>query len=98
MSVHCRLPTKEALLDGVTETVIAEITAAADHVDTEVDSEDGRRVRLRQRFLAAASGHAASSVAPWPTWSRMAVSRSVAVSPKVSAVSVASMWNGAYHW
>jgi tetracycline repressor-like protein len=29
--------------------VIAEITAAADHVDT----EDGWRVRLRQRFLAA---------------------------------------------
>ncbi|MCW2143939.1 hypothetical protein BXY51_008544 [Actinoplanes cyaneus] len=29
---------------------------------------------------------------------RMAVSRSVAVRPKVSAVSVASMWNGAYHW
>jgi hypothetical protein len=33
-----------------------------------------------------------------PTSLRTAVSRSVAVRPKVSAVSVASMWNGAYHW
>ncbi|MFI0772429.1 SUKH-4 family immunity protein [Streptomyces sp. NPDC021218] len=33
-----------------------------------------------------------------PTSLRTAVSRSVAVRPKVSVVSVASMWNGAYHW
>lgn len=49
MSLYYHLPGKEALLDGVAETVIAEVTAAADHADT----EDGWRVRLRQRFLAA---------------------------------------------
>jgi AcrR family transcriptional regulator len=53
MSLYYHLPAKEALLDGVAEAVIAEITAAADHVDTEVGTEDGWRVRLRQRFLAA---------------------------------------------
>ncbi len=49
MSLYYHLPGKEALLDGVAETVIAEVTAAADHADT----EDGWRVRLRQRFLTA---------------------------------------------
>jgi AcrR family transcriptional regulator len=49
MSLYYHLPAREALLDGVAEAVIAEITAAADHVDT----EDGWRVRLRRRFLAA---------------------------------------------
>jgi AcrR family transcriptional regulator len=49
MSLYYHLPAKETLLDGVAEAVIAEITAAADHADT----EDGWRVRLRQRFLAA---------------------------------------------
>ena len=49
MSLYYHLPAKEALLDGVAEAVIAEITAAADHADT----DDGWRVRLRQRFLAA---------------------------------------------
>jgi AcrR family transcriptional regulator len=49
MSLYYHLPGKEALLDGVAEAVIAEITAAADHVDT----DHGWRVRLRQRFLAA---------------------------------------------
>jgi AcrR family transcriptional regulator len=53
MSLYYHLPAKEALLDGVAEAVIAEITTAADPVDTEVDTEDGWRVRLRQRFLAA---------------------------------------------
>jgi AcrR family transcriptional regulator len=53
MSLYYHLPAKEALLDGVAEAVIAEITAAADHADTEVDTDDGWRVRLRQRFLAA---------------------------------------------
>lgn len=49
MSLYYHLPAKEALLDGVAETVIAEIAAAADRVDT----DGGWRARLRQRFLAA---------------------------------------------
>lgn len=49
MSLYYHLPAKEALLDGIAEAVIAEITAAADHLDT----EDGWRARLRRRFLAA---------------------------------------------
>lgn len=49
MSLYYYLPAKEALLDGVAEAVSAEITAASDHVDT----QDGWRVRSRQRFLAA---------------------------------------------
>ncbi|HEU5111013.1 MAG TPA: TetR/AcrR family transcriptional regulator C-terminal domain-containing protein [Micromonosporaceae bacterium] len=49
MSLYYHLPGKEALLDGLAEAVLAEITAAADHAD----AQGGWRVRLRRRFLAA---------------------------------------------
>jgi AcrR family transcriptional regulator len=48
MSLYYHLRDKEALLDGVVETVIAEI----DVTGLEADG-DGWRARLRQRFLAA---------------------------------------------
>ena len=48
MSLYYHLPAKEALLDGVVETVFAEIDAAVGRVDS-----DDWRTRLRQRFLAA---------------------------------------------
>jgi AcrR family transcriptional regulator len=52
MSLYYHLPDKEALLDGVVETVIAEIRAAAGRVDTD-GAEKNWRTRLRQQFLAA---------------------------------------------
>lgn len=48
MSLYYHLRDKEALLDGVVETVIAEIDVAG------LDADDGDwRAQLRQRFLAA---------------------------------------------
>ncbi len=51
MSLYYHLPAKEALLDGVVETVAAEI-AAATLLDGGDDGKDWRS-RLRQQFLAA---------------------------------------------
>ncbi|WP_433530648.1 TetR/AcrR family transcriptional regulator [Micromonospora sp. CA-263727] len=52
MSLYYHLPGKEGLLDGLVETVIAEIETAAGH--TEATTADGDwRTRLGQRFLAA---------------------------------------------
>jgi AcrR family transcriptional regulator len=48
MSLYYHLPAKEALLDGLVETVFAEIDAAVGRVGT-----GDWRTRLRQRFLAA---------------------------------------------
>jgi AcrR family transcriptional regulator len=48
MSLYYHLPAKEALLDGVVETVVAEIDAAVGRVGS-----GDWRTRLRQRFLAA---------------------------------------------
>jgi len=51
MSLYYHLPAKEALLDGVVETVVAEIGAAVAEV---ADAPAGDwRADLRQRFLAA---------------------------------------------
>lgn len=52
MSLYYHLPDKEALLDGVVETVIAEIDAAVGRLDTN-GGDNTWRTRLRQRFLAA---------------------------------------------
>jgi AcrR family transcriptional regulator len=52
MSLYYHLPAKEALLDGVAETVIAEIDAAAGRLDVN-DGDRDWRARLRQQFLAA---------------------------------------------
>jgi AcrR family transcriptional regulator len=52
MSLYYHLPDKEALLDGVVETVIAEIVAAVGRLDTNGRDKDWR-ARLRQQFLAA---------------------------------------------
>ncbi|WBB68441.1 TetR/AcrR family transcriptional regulator C-terminal domain-containing protein [Micromonospora sp. WMMD812] len=49
MSLYHHLPGKEGLLDGVAETVVAEIGAAPRHLDVDGDW----RTRLRRRFLAA---------------------------------------------
>ncbi|MFI9847631.1 TetR/AcrR family transcriptional regulator [Nonomuraea sp. NPDC051941] len=49
MSLYYYLPSKEALLDGVVETVIMEIHDAVGRLDTTGDW----RTRLRQQFLAA---------------------------------------------
>jgi AcrR family transcriptional regulator len=52
MSLYYYLPDKAALLDGVADTVIAELDAAVGHLDP--DGADGDwRTRLRQWFLAA---------------------------------------------
>jgi AcrR family transcriptional regulator len=48
MSLYYHLPAKEALLDGVVETVFAEIDAAVGSVGS-----GDWRTRLRERFLAA---------------------------------------------
>ncbi|MFC7535493.1 TetR/AcrR family transcriptional regulator C-terminal domain-containing protein [Actinoplanes sp. GCM10030250] len=48
MSLYYHLPAKEALLDGVVETVLAEAITAAGQT-----SEDDWRKRLRGQFLAA---------------------------------------------
>lgn len=50
MSLYYHLRDKEALLDGVVETVLGEIDAAVACLEA---SGDDWRVRLRQRFLAA---------------------------------------------
>lgn len=50
MSLYYHLRDKEALLDGVVETVIAEIDGAVIRLDT---NGDDWRAGLRQRFLAA---------------------------------------------
>lgn len=50
MSLYYHLPGKDALLDGLVESVVAELTAAAGHLGT--DDRDWRR-RLRQQFLSA---------------------------------------------
>ncbi|MBQ1016159.1 TetR/AcrR family transcriptional regulator C-terminal domain-containing protein, partial [Micromonospora sp. M51] len=53
MSLYHHLPAKEALLDGVVETVVAEIGAAAvGGIATNGGDEDWR-TRLRRQFLAA---------------------------------------------
>lgn len=52
MSLYYHLRDKEALLDGVAETVIAEIGAVVARLDTNGGGNDWR-TRLRQRFLAA---------------------------------------------
>ncbi|RLP91408.1 TetR/AcrR family transcriptional regulator [Micromonospora sp. BL4] len=52
MSLYHHLPAKEALLDGVVETVIAEIDAAVGRLSANGDGEDWR-TRLRGQFLAA---------------------------------------------
>ncbi|WP_088282158.1 TetR/AcrR family transcriptional regulator C-terminal domain-containing protein [Kineosporia sp. A_224] len=51
MSLYYHLPDKEALLDGVVETVVAEILAAVD--DLGPHGADQWRARLRRQFLAA---------------------------------------------
>jgi AcrR family transcriptional regulator len=54
MSLYYYVPHKEALLDGVAETVIAEIDAAVARPDGDGDGDgENWRTRLRQRFLAA---------------------------------------------
>jgi AcrR family transcriptional regulator len=60
MSLYYHLPDKEALLDGVVETVLAEIISAVDHAGPEGDlhgSAEGGDVawqgRLRRQFLTA---------------------------------------------
>ncbi|MFI7603216.1 TetR/AcrR family transcriptional regulator [Actinoplanes sp. NPDC049681] len=50
MSLYYHLPGKDALLDGLAESVVAELTGAAGHVRT--DEQDWRG-RLRRQFLAA---------------------------------------------
>jgi AcrR family transcriptional regulator len=52
MSLYYHLADKEALLDGVVETVIAEIHTAIGRLDTNGRDKDWR-TRLRQQFLAA---------------------------------------------
>jgi AcrR family transcriptional regulator len=52
MSLYYHLPDKDALLDGVADTVIAEIDAAVGRLDPP-DGDDDWRTRLRRRFLAA---------------------------------------------
>ncbi|MBQ0902128.1 TetR/AcrR family transcriptional regulator [Micromonospora sp. U21] len=52
MSLYHHLPAKEALLDGVVETVIAEIDAVVGRLSANGDGEDWR-TRLRGQFLAA---------------------------------------------
>jgi len=52
MSLYYHLPDKEALLDGVVETVFTEIDAAVGRLDLNVDDQDWR-AHLRQQFLAA---------------------------------------------
>lgn len=51
MSLYYHLPGKEGLLDGLAETVIGEITAAARQAGA--DAGDDWRASLRRRFLAA---------------------------------------------
>jgi AcrR family transcriptional regulator len=52
MSLYYYLPDKEALLDGVVGTVVAEIGTAVGHLDADAGDRDWR-TRLRERFLAA---------------------------------------------
>jgi AcrR family transcriptional regulator len=52
MSLYYHLPAKEALLDGVVDTVVAEIDAAVARLDMNGADEDWR-TRLRRQFLAA---------------------------------------------
>ncbi|MFS8102445.1 TetR/AcrR family transcriptional regulator [Lentzea alba] len=52
MSLYYHLPDKEALLDGVVETVIAEVGAEVGSLDPSGGDEDWR-TRLRRQFLAA---------------------------------------------
>lgn len=51
MSLYYHLPAKEALLDGVVETVLVEIDAAI--ASLPADGDDDWRARIRRRFLAA---------------------------------------------
>ncbi|XVS61919.1 TetR/AcrR family transcriptional regulator C-terminal domain-containing protein [Actinosynnema sp. CA-299493] len=51
MSLYYHLPAKEALLDGVVETVLAEVDAATAHLPT--NGDDDWRARIRRQFLAA---------------------------------------------
>ncbi|WP_312877606.1 TetR family transcriptional regulator [Lentzea indica] len=51
MSLYYHLPAKEALLDGVVETVLAEIDAATARLPT--NGDDDWRARIRRQFLAA---------------------------------------------
>jgi AcrR family transcriptional regulator len=51
MSLYYHLPAKEALLDGLVETVLAEIDAATARLPTKGD--DDWRARIRRQFLAA---------------------------------------------
>jgi AcrR family transcriptional regulator len=52
MSLYYHLPDKEALLDGVAETVIAEIWAAVGRLGAS-GGDQNWRTKLRQQFLAA---------------------------------------------
>ncbi|MEU4567571.1 TetR/AcrR family transcriptional regulator C-terminal domain-containing protein [Micromonospora sp. NPDC023956] len=52
MSLYYHLPAKEALLDGVVETVIAEVEAAVGRLGDR-DGDQDWRTRLRRQFLAA---------------------------------------------
>jgi AcrR family transcriptional regulator len=51
MSLYYHLPAKEALLDGVVETVLAEIDVATARLPT--NGDDDWRARIRRQFLAA---------------------------------------------
>ncbi|MEU5962059.1 TetR/AcrR family transcriptional regulator [Micromonospora parva] len=53
MSLYHHLPAKEALLDGVVETVVAEIGAAAVAGNATNGGDEDWRTRLRRQFLAA---------------------------------------------
>jgi AcrR family transcriptional regulator len=53
MSLYYHLPGKEALLDGVADTVVAEIETAVGRVDQAGGRDADWRTRLRRQFLAA---------------------------------------------
>jgi len=52
MSLYYHVPDKDALLDGVADTVVEEIGAAVGRIRAE-DADGDWRTRLRHRFLAA---------------------------------------------
>lgn len=52
MSLYYHLPGKEALLDGLVDSVVGEIHAAISRLDA-IGTDRDWRTRLRQRFLAA---------------------------------------------
>lgn len=76
MSLYYHLPDKEALLDGIVETVIAEIDVAVGRLDT-VSGADSWRTRLRQQFLAARQAMLRHPWAPGLLGSRRTIPASV---------------------